>query len=643
MQAYAQLASMVASCGESIQPRLGQYRLLDSNGRELYRSCPVLLGASQGVNCMTALSAGLRSNASSGVYEAVSASYISATPYKVVLRRNSAEGSPLLTAAAMAEVWVSPQIHPIDGSMLPAASVCGATLQYMLPGTSSGMNPLAGIGIRQIEAMLARLESALRPVARIQLSSAPAAEAGSWVEVSCGSPIEPSAEQAQVRAICSQRACEHRDLTAERCCAPHRYSAAAGVSAGGAVVWGDITPTLFDGYSGCEMARDTAAGLADVVATVSMPGELVVRVDSGLVARPLTLSPLVCYPLSVATELTVAAATAEGAGRRLRLPLRSVPGCSYAYYLDPGLRPIDLTAGEEVPVLMRPAETRISRRYPGMVITAAADTPTRPVATATISSDAIRRLLPALRATAGWSFSQSRYYAVAADGVYSLNLNTRLEPGAVALLLRQSVKQAFTAGQKLMVVTADGSLIEFDGGRAATVATGVSEAGYTSARQGEVWTVTTDGGITVYPRTGKGRYTRVDDSAHTPATLISAAQRLYGVTASGTLLDLNRESMPDSISIAYRRRVNIGTPERKPGIFSALMQGSGIAATLTLGCDGGGGSMPIVSLAIDGAVNEPLSATYLPNRRPYRTVNLRGNVSADFTLTSFSLKSYDNR
>lgn len=637
MQAYTQLAMMAAAAGESLQPRLGQYRLLDSSGHELYRSCPVLLGASAGVNCLTPCSAGLRSNAGSSQYEAVSASYLSATPYSVVIRLNSAAGSPLLTAAAMIEVWLSPQIHPTDGSMLPAASVRGASLQYMLPGTSSGMNALEGVGAPQIEGMLARLDSALHPVARIALSPDTFASVGATVRVECGSPLMPSTEQAQVRSICSQRVADGAAAEAERCRAPHRFSAGAGASAGGAVVWGDITPALFDGYSGCEMARDVTAEPADVVATVEMPGELVARVDSGLVARPLTLSPLVCYPLTTATCLTVAAATAEEPGRRLRLPLRTLPGARYAFYLDKNLRPIALSDGKEVPVLMRPAENRIARRYAGMVLTASADTPTCPVATATVSPDPVRQLLPGVRTTAGWNFSQARYYAVSDGGVYSLNLNSRPEPGAVCLLLRQGVRRAFTAAQRLMVVTTAGELIAFDGGKATTVATGVADAGYTSARHGEVWALSGDGRTTVYPQYAPGRYSRCDDAAHTPASLISCAGGVYGVTATGTLLDLNRETSAGTRPVAYSRRVHIGTPGRRVCRMDALMQGSSLNATLTLSCDGGGASLPIVSLAIDGAVNEPVAAVCLPNRRPYRTVSVRGEVAADFTLTSFSL------
>lgn len=651
-EAYRQLDVIAAGQGVYLQPMLGRYRLIDSNGAELYLSAPVILGPGCGINFMEAVTAGMTLSGTQGSYSGVAPMRVGATPYKVVLRLDCDPddeiATALLRAASRVEVLLSPQLHPLDseavsGCMMRHDSTSATMLAYM-PGVSVGTTLQPNLLAPQVVSMLARLDKALDIEATMGLGGDTFNEGSVVVpRVSCRLVDE---EQARIDAIGRMATDATGSVSGAQlltlASAPHSFAGKHVAVSGGTVLWGDITTRLFSGYSPCEMAREVAEVAGGSKVQVVMPGG--VYVNRSVTKSPARLSPLVCYPHPSALTMRIQAGQPDGTFRYISFPLTTVAGCRYAFRLNPTLKPVDLSEEGSVhaSAVLFPDETKTTRSFPGGIICADILSPMRPKSAANVSSSAIKGLVPVLRDVGGWNFSHTRFYMLNTSGVMSVSVGGDYSLGSPTLLHHGSPSGKWVMAGGNFIAVVDNALISLSGAKPRVVIpSGVTDVGYSGLQQ-EVW-VKAGGSVMVYDTALSRYYTRDLNDAHDFVTL---GDNLYFARAGGRYYDATAE-VQGSMAVYWCGRVEASPGCRLTGL-RAMMQGVSVRGQLAVSADGGAGhphSLPVMSLNIDGSVNYPVAARVAAPGRPYLNVVFNAFVSPDFTMSSIDLStiSHDSK
>lgn len=647
-EAYRQLDIIAAGQATYLQPMLGRYRLIDSNGGELYLSAPVILGPQCGINFMEAVAGGMTLSGTQGSYSGVAPMRVGATPYKVVLRLDcdpaDEVATALLRAASRVEVLLSPQLHPLDddavsGCMMRHDSTSATLLAYM-PGVAVGTTVQPNMLAPQVVSMLARLDKALDIEATMGIKNDTFNDGP--IVLPRGSSRLVDEEQARVAAIgrmttdiAGSSSTELLTLAS----APHSFAGRHVAVSGGTVLWGDVTTRLFSGYSACEMAREVADGTGSSKVQVVMPGGG--YVNRSVPKSPTLLSPLVCYPHPSALTMRMQVKQPDGTFRYISYQLTTVAGCRYAFRLNPSLMPIDLSEEGSVheSAILFPDESNTTRHFSGGIICADVLSPLRPRSAANVSSSSIKGLAPVLRDVGGWNFSRTRFYMLSSSGVMSVSVGSDYSLGAPTLLRHGCSSGKWTMAYDRLLAVVDNALVAFSGAKPRVVIpAGVTEVGYTGLQQ-EVW-VKTGGSIRVYDTALTGYYTRDFNDAH---EFVSLGDKLYFATAGGRYYDATAE-VEASMPVYWRGRVEVAPGYRLSGI-RAMMQGEAVRGTLTASADGGAGqphSLPVLTLNIDGSVNYPVAARVAAPARPYLNVVLNALVSPDFTISSIALTTINH-
>lgn len=641
-RAYVNVALDCRRAGLLVQPVVGYVRLLDGARRELYRSCPVVLGPPDGLNFTGLLTARLITDGTNAT--GLSSISIPVTPYKVVVRLNAGADDALLARASSVEVCLSPQIHPVDTSRshAPACRIEGAStsapsVAMYYHGVSSGMTPIPEVCAPAVTAVLASADRCVKAACEVCLSASARAAMSSADGLQVR-PLDfptPYLESKVVNdciaAVAAATAADvETDETADvvaRCRPPHTFTATAAAVSGPNVVWANPSPRLFDGYRCAEMARraDTGGDSAAIV-EVDLPGERVVATSTGPGAAALTLSPLVCYPLPGATAMRITVRTSAGDMRRLELPLRSIPGCPFSFWLNPSLRPVDVAEGEEVTSLAPPSSLRLPRSFPGMVVTARSADPFVPQRAIRVDSGELSAVVPAMRDASGWSFNYSRFCALGSSALSSFLISGSHAAGSLVTLARGTPRKLFYGGGRLMALV-DGDLLHIKGSQAVTLLHGVADAGW-CRRHDELWALMADGTLRVYDRSLSTWYRRDDI---TVGSLHSAGARLVVATADGELLDAEAEH-PVPMRVGWHARFTT-YPDLAP-IARFYMLGSTVSGTAALLAD----DLPVTTFAIAGSLAAPLACRVeIPSARPAFAAAVDLSVLPDFIFSYFSL------
>ncbi len=648
---YKLMDATVRDAGHYLQPMLGFYRLLDGEGGEIYRSCPVALAPSCGLNLISHVTA-TAANGRLSLYT------LDAVPYTVKLRLNcdptDTDAQALLRSAATVEVCLSPQMHPLEWTgrvenRVEINSDGDMRVTFSLPGNTIGLNSRPEAMADTVVHLLCRLDNAVTVSAQLPVASLSFSAAGDTVEVSRTSVDDAEAESASIARLKAQKVAATDEATAslaERIAAPHTFTAAAGATNGQTVLWAGLTPRLFDGYRCAEMARSVAVAPSSLFAATEIASdggvtERVIARDDISPVTPTSFGPLLCYPLCSATRLTVGV-TVGGKRRELDVPLRTAPGCSYAFWLNPTVQPVALPA--EFATGDEPGDCRADIRYPGAIATARVQAPLRPVASASASSGTVTAVLPATRTTAGWNFAHSRFYLFGTSGAAAVSVNSQLIPGTPVMLHEGAPDgecAPFRVPDGQVYAVCGGNLTRFDGARPATAVTGVRMAGYCAPFE-EMWVLTDDGELRVYTADLKAWYTRTFPDV---AALHTSGGTLLVSDADGCLLDASREEFAAPVPVAWEsyRRVPL---RRGPGRLLPLRLAetavaiSGSAVKGAVGISGGGGlrQATLVQYDIDGEVASPIVGHLVAPRLDYVSLRLEADVSADFAFRSFTIQ-----
>ena len=644
-----------AACADKrqfLQPVMGYYRIVDAAGCELYRSMPTVLCSSCGANFFNVVEGAMAST-----LDSVATLTVDATPYRVALRRHAAdEDGGLLSMAARVEVWLTRPVDPVATCGVDAEcrlSGLGGTspvVELCMPGVSMGMTPVRSRQVQTYEHILPRLDAYASLAASVDVSRLP-----QTVGVMLELEIVPG--DVFVRSSSARVDLPAGAGLADCCRVPHTFGAASGCGSGATVMWGGISPRLFSGYSPAEMARDVEVSPTKAVSVVEVGGmgsvgcgsaARMVAGGDACACRPLTLAPLVCYPLPWATSMRVDVGMADGTAREVELPLRTLPGCRYAFHMSADGCPVDVAGGRLISGVGMPDEVRPVMDVATAVMTTASSAPWIPVDTAELTATGVTAVASVPRASASWNYAHSLYYAFTMSGSYSVKVDRARRIGAPVLLDMRPVAAVrdVAVSPRSVYVAADGDLVEMRGTVVSTLRRGdVRGVGYCGARD-ELWVAVGSPSPVVYPLArGWGRrgfYTR---SSPGLSRLYTLASGMYVADFAGNLYAADVESAPSVVGVSLMARLKLPARSRVAAL-EAVMAAARVNGALSLRGDGGAGyaeSRPIVTLRVDGAVDAPLAARVVAPLRRMVNAHLSLSVSPDFEFHSLTLSVCHDR
>lgn len=350
--AYGQICSTASASGLWVQPALLVARLLDSAGNTVAAGPPVLLAPS-GWQCAGEIEAAVSTRDDT----VIPSLRMSAATFYVSLTMPQA----IDPSAVTVEVLEYPTLHPVDYSAQACTRLSGAAgaLRFAatLPGATSGMAPLDAVRSSTLASLASYAPDSARVVARMAVSGS------SGRTVRLQRPVAPAPKTDNDRVA---------SLTASvpAAAVSSGFTARCVCRSGSAVLWADVERLRRAGYSpqligGRYAAVAGASWLAAIEVTFADGQRRVQRfVCSG--PRPVALSPLITYPDTATTEITVWTADAGGANPFCAtLPLTlPAPSATVAAYISAALTPVELRpSASPMPQAVEPGSIRSPRLF----------------------------------------------------------------------------------------------------------------------------------------------------------------------------------------------------------------------------------------------------------------------------------------
>ena len=310
--------------------------------------------------------------------------------------------------AATLVVDATREFLPVDPDALPQLSFAreaGAGFAHAIPALSPrAITPAHAEGnAATIADILPRLDSLLSPVSHI---ADPFATQGRdainrvLTQTAATGPVGP------VRLVRPVRP-------------PHGFTARTVAIGAGSVLWGDITPRPFQGWSpqcyATAFEHRAWRGWAQLVTT---SGHALLWQGEGDDYAPVAFSPLLSYPGGAMASITVCI-TLDGADP-VAFTRRFTDSGTVSWSLDTGLKPIvPVTADEITPPDHLPYQPP---RQPSLVLAAPDLSPLSPCGAADIGARPAA-ILPSPSGGNSWDFGRERFYAFTPQGTRLLTLS----------------------------------------------------------------------------------------------------------------------------------------------------------------------------------------------------------------------------
>jgi hypothetical protein len=629
--AYINLADAAMLRGEFLQPALCRYRLKDDMGRELFTSPPVLLCASDGVQCGGTITLG------SSNRQTVNGYTVTAQTWRIAL--DIAAGSTFDDGeVALLEVLMTPQMHPYspsaDGACyLSSRNDTNDFVRIAMPGNAPDSS--------YIRSAIARLDSMEQVVATVHhpFASAKADTVAVTAEYHQSVDLECSImTTAMRRSVSSVNA-----LTA-RLMPPHTFTASTGAAASAVTLWGDITAFRYEGYPlACFAAsKVNSPWRASIKVEFADGTETAVWQGQGTTDCPSLLNPVLCYPSPDAVRLTVALARSGAVPIEQSFTLSPDASGRYSVYVNPEMKPFAMT--DTVTAYVAPTASECPLELRSVLACADAEQPLSITGALRLSAGTVTVNVASRVAQSSWDFGRSRFYTMTDCGIYSVAVNSAHTVISAGLLDARGVvrKDAAALGDGFVAVATDGGdLLAVRPSKVETLRAG---GGYAMAAwcddRRELWGISADGTADVicldYDRK---RYRRPSLKV---AEVLSCPGYAFAKTANG-IVDLCHEDSPWQTDVAWTATVEpAGGDLLRLGLLRLDIGAMSVSGHIQLTHTNQTvtASAPLLDASIAGEVRSPLFLRPMARRLRWLTVSVAGKVSHDFALSSISI-NYD--
>lgn len=589
LDAYERLMAKAEDRGLLLQPVFARYRLEDGAGDTVACSATALASGITGFQCCGSV----EMTGSDGL-STLAGGALTARGYRLRLLAPEKLDEPWRTIIRSLSVELTPQIDPVDRSALCQAAVSNngntTTVTLHLPGIGAASAYAKARRRVLVRDALAGSGGNFRIHERYQ-SPLGGGIADHTVAIRRNAPVAPSVTAGFRRDLISYSACCH---TSQLTLLANRMSEG------------------FKGHDAKEMmlsATTTGRWSAEVKVTIRRGNgvtESASKHMSGTSNCPTLLSPLLIYPDTEASEMTITISGQAGT-RTGTFALTPVPEAGIAYYLSPELRPMELPSSggsvsspESVPSpTVRQGTVDICRRLHYGTLTDSLR----------LSDSEIRAIMTAPRNRGAWDHSREKVMIYGGGGTQVLAISGEGKIHSLApldnrgILSAEAVREA--AGKRGLVhlAVAGGDLVEIDQSGVTTLLRNcrAEEAARCQSRD-EIWLA--GGGESLRRLTADGEIiqARIDGEA-TDAHIHRVGSRML-IECANSLYDPENEIWSDGgtewlVNERYEGEINRDAEIR---LFA-----SECAGTVKISGDNGSRvAEKLVEIEVDGEINAPI-------------------------------------
>lgn len=381
------------------------------------------------------------------------------------------------------------------------------------------------------------------------------------------------------------------------------------------------------------------------------------RETGGLGNAPTTLSPVLTFPSSEATELTVSYLSPGGTVYEESFPLTPVPGMELACHISPGLERFSLTKtvgaylpqGDELPPYR---EEGVAEIY------STADLGRR-LDRRRLGSGTIHAVKVAPRSGSGWDFSRLKLLFLGEEGtsIATLDSSGKFRSSAPVdnrpIRSPEAVCEATGPSGACLLLHAGDDLVSISGQKATTIKTTLAtllhrdpvlpknlSIGWEETRH-ELWLSPTDGDSRLFRLTEAGelieaRLPGINLTTDTAAERSESGFRFASdrgdllIATPAGVHNLSDEEPTPMLEAGLRSRFQVAAP---PRWLTLNLFASSLTGNFTLSGDRGTEiAEPLLRLRLDGAVNAPVTVRLAAPRRDLLETDLTVNASPDLTI-----------
>lgn len=653
-EAYMRLTRTIADAGDFTQPVAVRYKLRDRQGRLLFTGPVTVLSAQGGWQGMDSMTSHVHTDSSGNFYHADS--------FDLTLRRftlaidlpgyNADYVAP--TDGVYAEVYVLPQLHPLDTSTNAEYRMSAApgeeTLTVWLPGPTLGRSPLtsrltrsmanapAYMGQHEVKIATINHPFALRP-RRVEIPIPDTCE-----ELH----REASDDNAAWKAMTYTPATDS-ELSGLRLTSPNSFSAGCVCRSGRNVVWGRIRREPFKGFDlNLLSVGDVAVSIkrASIRVTLTdIDGSTIQTVrnmaadtasDSLFLASD-TLSPMIMYPDPSASLIEMRIERQDGYVAETSIALTPSADRRYAFNLTPSAEPRTLTYTADTSFTPFTADNSSTKTMPSTIGIADAADSVNILGAAECCQGMISQIIPAWGANSSWDYASGRFYILSSAGIYGLAADIT----ALNRLKSSLIDPRSTVLSRGAVMTphgvaaiAGGDLLLLSGTRGQTLLRNVtaSSLGY-SGRHDELWLPDTYG-VTVYPMQHReGTYRRPSLNIR---SIIQAGTEILIIDDAGRMCVSSTEDTLADVTVKWEGY--IPHPVSAPACLVMDMEGGNVDLSASLSSH----SLAVSRLHIRGDIHHATAMRILGPVRTSHSLCIEGTVRGDsFTLRQITLRLDD--
>lgn len=387
------LRAKARCAGAYIAPVIARARIVDAEGATVHVYPPTLLMPSQQAfdQAISFMSTDRRT---------LMATTVAGRGFRIGVTVTESLPEAMRRRAATLVVDATREFLPIDPDALPQLSFAreaGAGFAHAIPALSpSAITPAHAEGnAATIADILPRLDSLLTPAAHL----------ADPFEGSRQTAASPQSSQSSLSSLSSP--------------ANAGFTARTVAIGAGSVLWGDITPRPFQGWSPqCYATAFEHRRWRGWARILTAGGESLLWQGEGEDFAPVAFSPLLSYPGGAMASITVCI-TLDGADP-VAFTRRFTDSGNVSWSLDTGLKPIvPVTADEITPPDHLPYQPP---RQPSLVLAAPVLSPLSPCGAADIGARPAA-ILPSPSGGNSWDFGRERFYAFTPQGTRLLTLS----------------------------------------------------------------------------------------------------------------------------------------------------------------------------------------------------------------------------